>query len=90
EPGPSQLWVLVDESSAGLNDGAFAFSMTSGNWIDAPGTYHGFACGLAFADGHSEVHKWKDATTGVYHGPGNFSGDYQWLRERTSAPVPTP
>jgi len=27
-------------------------------WFDVPGTYHNGGCGFAFADGHSESHKW--------------------------------
>jgi len=84
-PGPAKLWVLLDESETGLNDGAFGFSMTSGNWVDAPGTYHSFACGFSFADGHSEIKKWKDNTTGVPHGAANNGQDYLWMKERTSA-----
>jgi len=28
--------------------------------IDQPATYHNGAAGFAFADGHSEIHKWKE------------------------------
>jgi prepilin-type processing-associated H-X9-DG protein len=31
--------------------------------VDFPGSYHGGACGFAFADGHSEIHKWLDRRT---------------------------
>ena len=57
-PGPAMLWVLVDESVDGLNDASFAFGMKSPAWIDAPGTYHNGGCGFAFADAHSESHRW--------------------------------
>src|SRR5579863_17422 len=61
---PSQLWVLVDEDAWGLNDAAFAFEMQappngSQQWLDFPGTYHTGACGFAFADAHSERHRWN-------------------------------
>ena len=36
-PGPSGLWVLLDEDAKGLNDAAFAFGMESPEWFDAPG-----------------------------------------------------
>lgn len=88
-PGPSMLWVLVDESVQGLNDAAFAFGMKSPAWIDAPGTYHNGGCGFSFADGHCENHRWLN------HGEkrGNTwqitdkqdQRDWLWMRERTSA-----
>jgi prepilin-type processing-associated H-X9-DG protein len=81
-PGPALLWVLVDEDTQGLNDAAFAFGMQQQEWIDAPGSYHNRACGLAFADGHSEIHKWVAK-------PSNHSAanpiDWSWMQQRTSA-----
>ncbi len=29
-----------------------------GEFIDLPASYHNGACGISFADGHAEVHKW--------------------------------
>jgi prepilin-type processing-associated H-X9-DG protein len=106
-PGPSGLWVLVDEDAWGLNDAAFAFSMQetggSAHWIDYPGTYHNGGCGFAFADGHSESHRWSysQSKSGNTHNNGraitdpNDFADWLWMRQRTSAdvggamPVPT-
>lgn len=87
-PGPSKLWVLVDEDVNGLNDAAFAFGMERAQWRDAPGTYHNGGCGFAFADGHSETHKWfssaeKDA--GVEVADDADQRDWLWMREHTSA-----
>jgi prepilin-type processing-associated H-X9-DG protein len=31
--------------------------------VDFPASYHGKAGGFAFADGHAEIHKWKDPRT---------------------------
>jgi prepilin-type N-terminal cleavage/methylation domain-containing protein len=66
-PGPSMTFVLVDEDANSLNDAAFATvgpkSQPIWSMIDWPGTYHNMACGFAFADTHSEVHKWKDGRT---------------------------
>jgi len=88
-PSPSRLWVLLDESSIGLNDGAFAVGMTSSTWIDAPGAYHNGAGSFAFADGHFESKKWRSESTGQHVGaitPGTAEeADYLWLRDRTSA-----
>jgi prepilin-type processing-associated H-X9-DG protein len=57
-PGPSQTWVYVDEHPDSIND-AGCFPPPSATGIpDAPATFHNGACGFAFADGHSEIHKW--------------------------------
>ena len=88
-PGPSMLWVLVDEDAKGLNDAAFAFGMETPQWIDFPGSYHDQACGFAFADGHAERHRWRTP-------PRQFIQladltdplaiqDWAWMKERTSA-----
>lgn len=83
-PGPSTLWVLVDEDANGLNDAAFAFTMVHPMWHDAPGYYHNGACGFAFADGHSEIHKWIERPESL--GDANET-DWNWMQERTSAKV---
>ena len=89
-PGPAKTWVLIDEDAESLNDGGFGVGMAASEWIDWPGTYHNNACGFAFADGHSEIHKWKDARTKVVGGyvdrklvPGSV--DWLWIAERTSS-----
>ena len=61
-PGPAGTWVYMDEHPDSINDaGAFAPDSSS-NIPDAPATYHNGACGFAFADGHSEIHKWRGST----------------------------
>ena len=87
-PGPSMLWVLVDEDAKGLNDAAFAFGMESPEWFDAPGTYHNGGCGFAFADGHSETHRWMSRTEkqiGVAITDPLDQQDWSWMQQRTSA-----
>jgi prepilin-type processing-associated H-X9-DG protein len=83
-PGPSMLWMLLDENPKGLNDAAFAFQMVESRWGDAPGSYHGKACGFAFADGHSEIHRWL-----VEPQPRSaaISTDWGWMQQRTSVRV---
>ncbi len=95
-PGPSGLWVLIDENPDELNDGAFAFGMERAAWYDVPGTYHNRGCGFAFADGHSETHSWArraEKYRGGITDPAD-KRDWLWMQERTSArnsvPVPTP
>jgi prepilin-type N-terminal cleavage/methylation domain-containing protein/prepilin-type processing-associated H-X9-DG protein len=65
---PVKTWVLVDEHPDSINDAACAVKMavpampsTMGDVriIDYPASYHNGSCGLSFADGHSELHKWR-------------------------------
>jgi prepilin-type N-terminal cleavage/methylation domain-containing protein/prepilin-type processing-associated H-X9-DG protein len=92
-PPPSMLWVLLDEDEYSINDAQFAVSMAlATGWIDVPGSYHNFACGIAFADGHSEIHKWTDPRTAVgarisQHGSRDQprNADILWLQKRTSS-----
>jgi prepilin-type N-terminal cleavage/methylation domain-containing protein/prepilin-type processing-associated H-X9-DG protein len=74
-PSPSELWVILDEREDSINDAWFAVSMSgspplggtvspnSYMIIDFPASYHNGAAGFTFADGHSEIHKWKDPRT---------------------------
>jgi prepilin-type N-terminal cleavage/methylation domain-containing protein/prepilin-type processing-associated H-X9-DG protein len=96
-PGPAMTWVLMDEDDWSINDGALAISAKTPVWIDWPGTYHNLACGIAFADGHSEIHKWVESTTKVkvVNGVGNVNQlnvaktprDWSWIAERTTAAI---
>ncbi len=88
-PAPAMKWVTLDEHPDSINDGSFLVQKDT--WIDYPATYHGGAGGLSFADGHAEIHKWRDTppklsiTGGAKPGqaPATMSGDSLWLRERT-------
>jgi prepilin-type N-terminal cleavage/methylation domain-containing protein/prepilin-type processing-associated H-X9-DG protein len=65
---PADTWVFVDEHPDSINDGFFCVDMNGAvtpsagddSLPDAPASYHNGACGFAFADGHSEIKKWKD------------------------------
>lgn len=94
-PPPVELWVFVDEHPDSINDGWLTDSWPGGGgWGDLPASYHAGACGIGFADGHGEVHKWKD--------PGTIQpvkkrtdrtwntyapNDTRWFMERSSAPI---
>ena len=60
-PAPANLWVFVDEHPDSMNDGAFFNAQRTYEWIDLPSNQHNGACGFAFADGHSEIHKWRSS-----------------------------
>jgi prepilin-type processing-associated H-X9-DG protein len=61
--------VLLDERQDSINDGYLVVEMdgytgvpnSSEELVDFPASYHNNAGGFAFADGHSEIHKWTDA-----------------------------
>lgn len=57
-PGPAETWVYVDEHPCSINDPGF-FNPNSTSWVDQPASYHDGASGFAFADGHSEIHRWE-------------------------------
>jgi prepilin-type processing-associated H-X9-DG protein len=91
---PAQIFVLLDENPASINDGCF-FSNPDVRWniIDYPASYHNGAGSFSFADGHAELHKWKDPRTMPSMGPGELlplntilSGnvDIDWMEEHVS------
>src|SRR5205823_8327497 len=72
-PGYSKVWVFLDMREDSIDMGNFAtdmkgFSETNPNgalygFYDLPGFYHAGSCGFSFADGHAEIHKWRDSRT---------------------------
>jgi prepilin-type N-terminal cleavage/methylation domain-containing protein/prepilin-type processing-associated H-X9-DG protein len=74
-PGPSQIWVFIDEHPASINDGAFGLRMpdspagtSAQGWADFPAGFHNNAGSFAFMDGHAELHKWIEAVSLGSHG----------------------
>jgi prepilin-type processing-associated H-X9-DG protein len=57
----------MDENPYSINDGSLAISAaaTPGDTylVDWPSGNHERAAGIAFADGHSIIHQWKDPRT---------------------------
>jgi prepilin-type processing-associated H-X9-DG protein len=91
-PRPSKTWLFLDEHPDSVNDGFFINNPTASAWQDIPASYHNGACGFSFADGHSEIRKWRSATSkyGVqYYYPSTRSfdtagrNDFKWYLERT-------
>jgi len=68
-PGPSQLFVFIDEHPDAINNGAFGVMMSDrakpqlARIFDYPASYHNGACGIGFADSHAEIKKWQDPRT---------------------------
>src|SRR5262249_3828171 len=59
KPSPSGLFVTLDEHPDSINDAFFFPQVNEGTWGDMPASYHDGAGGFSFADGHSEIHKWR-------------------------------
>ncbi len=104
-PGPSDVWVFLDEAPDSINDamfynnpdntGSILGTANGGNWIDVPGALHNGSGDFSFADGHAELHRWRDSatlapamvkyTTGVSTSK-NAPDDVAWLAARTPLP----
>ena len=101
-PGPANVYVFLDEHADSINDIAFMFDVGSAPsaqyWRDLPAGYHDGGCGISFADGRSEIHRWleRDQTgigstrktiypvtyTDFWNTACPGSRDYQWLQDR--------
>jgi prepilin-type N-terminal cleavage/methylation domain-containing protein/prepilin-type processing-associated H-X9-DG protein len=65
-PGPSRIFLFLDENPWSINDAFFIINPTDTTWSDHPASYHNHACGMSFCDGHAEIHKWKDSAVYNY------------------------
>jgi prepilin-type N-terminal cleavage/methylation domain-containing protein/prepilin-type processing-associated H-X9-DG protein len=103
-PGPSRIFVFIDEREDAINWGNFGTEMPGYDpnnpalyaLSDLPASYHGQACGFSFADGHAEIHKWRDARTmpplveggtvfnGIGSTPSPGNKDVEWLQDHTT------
>jgi prepilin-type N-terminal cleavage/methylation domain-containing protein/prepilin-type processing-associated H-X9-DG protein len=91
-PSPSRCWVTIDENPFSINDGWFVCDLNVTKWWDVPASYHNGAGGLSFADGHSEIKKWRDqgvlnlsgVPTGGLQSDANPT-DLAWLQERSTS-----
>jgi prepilin-type N-terminal cleavage/methylation domain-containing protein/prepilin-type processing-associated H-X9-DG protein len=102
DPGPSRTFVFLDEREDSINDAMFVVDMLgyptmTQSIVDFPGSYHGGAGGFSFADGHSELKKWRTAL--VLEKPlagrvrpyptmlNGFNADAFWMQERATRAV---
>jgi len=98
KPGPGKTWVFIEENPFTIDDGFFAIDpRETTRWYNSPAVLHGNASVLAFADGHSDVHRWTDSSM-ITEQPsppnGNTdnwpadpnSGDLAWLISASTAP----
>lgn len=93
---PSEAWILLDEHEDSINGGGFVVDVIrrggAAQVWDIPASYHHNAAGISFADGHAEVHSWKDSRTSrpvrretvTTRTPAANSLDVAWLQDRTT------
>ena len=102
DPGPTKTFVLLDMREDSIDMGNFGTRMAGWpdnpdlyGFYDLPGYYHHLACGFSFADGHSEIHRWRDPRTMPPLVPNGFvndsfsspkNPDVPWLQERATRP----
>jgi len=105
-PGPALVFVFLDMREDSIDMGNFATRMAGWpdqpndyGFFDLPGYYHHFACGFSFADGHSEIRRWRDGRTMPPIVPGGYvndqfsspnNPDVAWLQERSTRPLVQP
>jgi prepilin-type N-terminal cleavage/methylation domain-containing protein/prepilin-type processing-associated H-X9-DG protein len=106
-PGASLIFVFLDEREDAINWGNFLTDMEGTipiinkqlyGFLDIPASYHGNAGGFSFADGHSELKRWRDGRTSqpikkddvIFNGytriPCAGNDDIGWLHDRTTRP----
>ncbi len=100
---PTDRFVFVDEREDSINDGYFVVDMAgykvdganngTGKLVDRPAGYYNNGCHFTFADGHSEIHKWrsKELTVGVRNNveitldiPVSNSVDLLWMQNHAT------
>ena len=67
---PESRLVFIEEKPELIDDGIFRHTFGWGSFQNIPANYHVGATGLAFADGHTENHKWQDGTIAIQTGDG--------------------
>jgi prepilin-type N-terminal cleavage/methylation domain-containing protein/prepilin-type processing-associated H-X9-DG protein len=93
-PGASMSWLFIDEHADSIDDCILYtnpyFTNGTGQFTELPSSDHNNSCGVSFADGHAEVHKWQSASTlypvqNISRVQINVSNnkDLAWLAERT-------
>ena len=105
---PADLYVILDEHPDSINDGFLQANphtdIPPTQWGDLPATYHNGGGGFAYADGHSEIHKFTSHVCTILPvtfsatqiTPPPFSADPSgagtedglWVAARTSVPLP--
>ena len=89
-PSPTDCWLLTDQHPDSIDDGAMYYNPTASTFMELPGSNHGGASGISFADGHSELYKMRMGVvpvtrSGNYVADGKYSNaaDQAWFAQHT-------
>jgi prepilin-type processing-associated H-X9-DG protein len=94
KPGPAMTFVTLDEHPDSIDDAVFhsvgGCALANAEFRNVPASYHwGGGANFSFADGHAEIHKWRDSrtiipvkTTKIGNLKVAGSRDYEWINDR--------
>jgi prepilin-type N-terminal cleavage/methylation domain-containing protein len=103
-----RIFIFLDMREDVVNWGNFMIDMTGYSpptpsayafTSDLPGMYHDLACGFSFADGHSEMKRWRDPRTtppladggnptAISSKPSPNNIDVAWIQDHSTRPKP--
>lgn len=93
-PQPAEIFVFVEEHPDSINDGYFLNRYYVNHWNDLPASDHNGAAPFVFADGHAQLHRWKEGSTQQPLQPdvvdfpltlaANQTTDLNWVLKHTS------
>jgi prepilin-type N-terminal cleavage/methylation domain-containing protein len=95
---PTSAVVFLEENMCSMNDGYLQVNNGIPVFPDVPGSYHIWATGVSFADGHAELHKWVTPVLKIpvrlgYNnasiGTGINNADWVWFSQHTSFKDPS-
>jgi len=98
-PVPSRIFVFLDEHPDSISDGYFVNQSANLEWKRLPASWHNGAATFSFADGHTEVHAWKCASTMPPSAPdaaglpidiSDDPRDFNWVSAHMSVPSGQP
>ena len=94
-PNPDYIFVILEEHPDSIGDGYFFNHADDPEWVHLPASYHNGACNFSFADGHSELHRWRfphtkppsqpDVVALPSAVPPGERQDFNWVAYRMSA-----
>lgn len=97
---PAATLVFIDEHPPSMNEGSFGTpgynpekpTSTVIRWVDFPAIYHGSAGGVTFADGHAEIHRWRNLRFPAAILPSDAvrqqqREDWEWLGTHVTQPL---
>ena len=92
---PASRFVFTDVNPASICTPAFGVDMNRLVWVHYPSDQHRQGGVLAFADGHTEAHRWLDARTMLHlaggtayiphNNPSPNNPDLNWIADRTTS-----